>query len=155
MENSDIKPSTIMLIVGGAVLAISTFLDWSEIGFANIDFDSVFSSSPDLGVTGWENNAWGLFGIFVFIIGVAVAGGVAAQQFGNVSMPDKILSFDHNQLHFMLGMIAFVPLFGFFLGGPSEIGVLIGFIAAAVIVAASVMDMQASDGGDAAPPTEF
>lgn len=156
MENSDIKPSTIMLIAGGAVLAISTFLDWAEIGF-NIDFDDVFGGSPDLGVSGWENDAWGLFGIFVFLIGVAVAGGVAAQQFAGVKLPEKILSFDHNQLHFMLGMIAFVPLFGFFLGGPSEIGVLLGFIAAAVIVAAAVMDMRAADGdaGGGGAPTQF
>lgn len=155
MENSDIKPSTIMLIAGGAVLAISTFLDWAEFGFS-IDFDDILGSgSPDLGVSGWENDAWGLFGIFVFLIGVAVAGGVAAQQFAGVKLPDKILSFDHNQLHFMLGMIAFVPLFGFFLGGPSEIGVLLGFLAAAVIVAASVMDMRSGDAGDGGAPTQF
>ncbi|MDW3220828.1 MAG: hypothetical protein R8F63_19670 [Acidimicrobiales bacterium] len=155
MENNDIKPSTIMLIAGGVVLAISTFLDWAEIGF-NIDFDDVFGSgSPDLGVSGWENDAFGLFGIFVFLIGAAVAGGVAAQQFAGVKMPDKILGFDHNQLHFMLGMIAFVPLFGFFLGGPSEIGVLLGFIASAVIVAAAVMDMRATDGGGGEAPTQF
>ena len=152
MENSDIKPSTIMLIAGGAVLAISTFLDWSTFSFNFGDFGDFSSDSP--GFNGWENDLFGLFGIFVFLIGLAVAGGVAAQQFGGVSMPDKILGFDHNQLHFMLGMIAFVPLFGFFLGGPGEIGVLLGFIAAAVIVAAAVMDMRGA-GTDDTPPTQF
>jgi len=154
MENSDIKPSTIMLIAGGAVLAISTFLDWAEIGFSSIDLGSFLGESPDLGVSGWETEAYGLFGIFLFLIGAVIAGGVAARQFAGVNLPDSVLGFDHNQLHFMLGMIAFVPLFGFFLGGPNQIGVLLGFIAAAVIIAASVMDMRAIGDGEAAEPTQ-
>lgn len=151
MDNSDIKPSTIMLIAGGAVLAISTFLEWGEGIFEGMSF----SDLEDPGYSGWTTDAVGIFGILVFLIGVAVAGGVAAQQFGNVSMPDKILGFDHNQLHFMLGAIAFVPLFGYFLGGPSGIGSLLGFLAAAVIIAASIMDMRSADAPGGGAPTQF
>ena len=87
MENSDIKPSTIMLIVGGAVLAISTFLDWVSIevdtGFGSVSFSE----------NAWNTDGFGLLGIFCAVIGLVIAGGVGASQFGNVSMPDRILGF--------------------------------------------------------------
>ena len=140
MENSDIKPSTIMLIAGGAVMALSTFLDW---------FGSDFGDA-----SAWETEIFGLFGIVVFVIGIAIGGGVAAQQFGNVKMPDMPLGFTHDQIHFILGLVVFVPTISYFLGGPNGIGILLAFVSAGVIIAGSIMDMR-STGADDAAPTQF
>ena len=144
MDNSDIKPSTIMLIAGGAVMLISTFLDW--VSFGSGDFS--------VGANAWETDGFGLLGIFVALIGVVIGGGVAARQFGNVSMPDKILGFDHNQLHLVLGLSAFLIAFGLQFRDGAAIGVLLAWASAAVIIAAAIMDMKA-DSGDTAPPTQF
>ena len=144
MENSDIKPSTIMLIAGGAVLLLSTFLDWVSFGSGNFE----------VGANAWETDGFGLQGIFVAIIGLAIGGGAALRQFGNVSMPDRILGLDHNQLHLALGFAAFLIAFGLQFRDGAAIGVLLAWASAAVIVAAAIMDMR-SGAGDATPPTQF
>ncbi len=139
----DIKTSTIMLIAGGTVLLISTFLDWLDAG--------PFSQS------GWSTDAFGLSGIFVAVIGVAVAGGTVATKFAGVSLPDEIIGFSRDQLHLALGFAAFLITFGLQFGNSSGIGVLIGWIASAVIVAGAYLDIQASgsDAAPAAPPSQF
>ena len=142
MDNN-IKPSTIMLIAGGAVLLLSSFLDWF----------SVSSGGFSIGASGWEIDGFGLHGIIVALIGLAVGGGVALTTFANVSMPERILGFNHDQLHLILGFSAFLITFGLQFREGAAIGVLLGWIASAVIVAGAYMDMQAA-GGDA-PPTQF
>jgi len=144
MDNSDIKPSTSMLIAGGAVLFLSTLLDWASGN--DFGFD---------GASGWDTDFFGLHGILVAVIGLAIGGGVALNQFGNVSMPDKILGFDHDQLHLALGLAAFCITFGYqFASGDKGIGILLGWLASAVIMAGAIMDLQGSK-GDATPPTQF
>ncbi len=146
MDNSDIKPSTIMLIAGGAVLLLSTFLDWFS-----IDGGEFFS---DFSANGWDTDAFGLLGIICAAIGVMIGGGVAAQQFGGMTMPDKILGFDHDQLHLSLGSSALLITLGLVFRGDAGIGLFLAIISAGVICAAAVMDMKADDSG-AATPTQF
>lgn len=146
MDNNDMKPSTIMLIAGGAVLLISTFLDWYSVDTAIGDFS----------VNGWETDAFGLLGIFCALIGVVIGGGVAAQQFGNVSLPDRILGFDHNQLHLVLSFAAFLITFGLVFAGDTGIGLWLGVVASAVMTAGAFMDMSAEGGAPSTtPPTQF
>jgi len=139
----DIKPSSIMIMAGGAVMLISTFLSWISAG--------PFSSS------GWSTEAFGLTGIFVAIIGVVVAGGTAATLFANVSLPDDILGFTRDQVYCVLGLAAFLITFGLQFGSSSGTGILIGWIASAVVVAGAFIDMQAARSGaaPAAPPSQF
>lgn len=139
MEN-DIKPSTIMLIAGGAVMFISTFLDWF--------------SSGNFGVNGWETDIFGFQGVFVAIIGLVVAGGVALTTFADVSLPDRVLGFTRTQIYVSLAEAAFLITFGLMFAGDTGVGLFLGWIAAAVVVAGGIMEMQAESGGSA-PPTQF
>lgn len=138
MENG-IKPSTIMLIGGGALLFVSTLLDW-------------FSSGA-FGYNGWETRAYGLQGIFVAAIGVIVALGVALTTFGNVSLPDALVGFTRNQLYLILSFAAFLIMFGLQFATGTDIGVLLGWIAAAVMTAGAFMEEQSA--GSGASPTQF
>ena len=141
--NQDIKPSSIMMMGGGAVLLISTFLHWF--------------SSGSRGVSGWNTDAAGLSGILVALIGVMVAGGVASTQFANVSLPERILGFTQSQVYCILGFSAFLITFGRQFETFSGIGILLGWISSAVIVAGAYMEMQASGAGSTppAPPSQF
>ena len=136
MDN--LKPTQIMLMVGGAVLLLSTFLAWRDFGGASW--------------SGWETGAVGLQGIFIALIGLAIGGGVAAQTFANVTLPDRVLGLNHDQLHLSLGVTAFVVTFSQQFADNVGIGILLGWLASAVIIAAAVMDMKAEP---ASPPTQF
>ena len=59
MDN--LKTTQIMAMIGGAVLLLSTFLDWFSVG--------------NFGENGWDTSLWGLQGIFVALIGLAIGGG--------------------------------------------------------------------------------
>ncbi len=138
MDNG-IKPSTIMLIAGGGVLLISSFLDWFSVA--------------SFGTNGWEVDAFGLHGIMVALIGVIVGLGAALTAFGGVSLPDSMLGFSRNQIFLILSFAAFLITFGQQFANGSAFGVTLGWIAAAVMTAGACMDEQGSR--SAAPPTQF
>lgn len=136
MDN--LKPTQMMLIGGGAVLFLSTLLAWrSREGFDSIG--------------GWSVSRFGFLGVFIGLIGLAIAIGVASQAFGTVSLPDRILSLDHDQLHLLLGVTAFVVTFGQQFADDFGIGIVLGWLASGTIVAAAVMDIRARPG----TPTQF
>ena len=145
--NQNIKPSTIMMIAGGGVLFISTFLAWFSVGSGG------FSSSA----SGWSTESYGLTGIFVAIIGLAVGVGAALTTFTEVEIPGNILGFTREQVYCMLGLAAFLITFGLQFGSATGIGILLGWIASAVVVAGAYMEMQASGSGSTppAPPSQF
>ncbi len=129
-----------MLIPGGAVLFISTFLDWFSFRGA--------------GVNGWETDFFGFQGIFVALIGLLIGVGAAVRQFTDVEMPDEVMGMGSNQLHMALGLAAFLITFGWILVDDVAIGIHLGWISAAVIIAAAIMDQRAGAEAPAAP-TEF
>ncbi len=128
-----IKPATIMLIGGGVLLFIASLLDWVE-----------FFDKTDL---------FGFQWLFTLIIGGGVAVLVVLSTFANVSLPDKLLGLSMNQIYLMLSFAAFLMMFGLQFGKGSEIGVLLGWIGAAVMTAGAVMEEQSSSSG--AAPTQF
>jgi hypothetical protein len=138
VENG-IKPPTIMMIGGGVVLFIASFLDWQGEG--------------DFGVNGWETDFYGLQGIFVAIIGAIVAIGVALTTFGNASLPDSVLGLRRNQVYLVLGVAAFLITFGLQFAQSTQFGIILGWIGAAVMTAGAFMEEQAPR--SASPPTQF
>lgn len=135
--DSAIKPSTIMLIAGGAVVFISSILDWVETG-------------PGFGKTDFFGILW----LFTLVIGGGIAALVALTTFANISLPDNVLTYTWPQLYTALAFAAFLIFFGLQFGEEREVGVLLGWIGAAVTVAGGVMEMQGESGG-ASPPTQF
>jgi hypothetical protein len=116
-----------MLIAGGAVLFISALLDWRDTSV----------SSSGLG-TDWT----GLQGLWCLLIGGAIAVLVALQTFANLNLPARVLGFTWNQLYLMFGVAAFLITFGLQFADRVEIGVTLGWIAAAVIVVGAFLEIQ-------------
>lgn len=139
--DTQIKPSTIMLIAGGGLLFISTFLPWTDV-----------AGSSDSGLS---TDLLGIQGLFCLLIGGAVAVLVALKTFAGVSLPDRILGFSWNQLFMAFGLGAFLIAFGRQFGEFTGIGVLLAWIAAAVIVAGAYMEEAGVGSGGSAPPTQF
>lgn len=125
---NDLRPGTMALLGGGVLLAIGTILKWHT------------------GITGISTDAHGLQGIFCLIIGVAVAGTVAAKAFGGKDvLPADILGFSPNQMYLKLGFAAFIISFGLQFAVTTEIGLLLSWIGAAAIVVGAVLEDKAGD----------
>jgi hypothetical protein len=140
MDN--VKPQQIVLLASGAVLFLFSF-------FAFVTF-SGFGSSI-------SRNAWsgdlGLspLSIFPALLGLAVAGLVAAVAFGNVKLPDRVLTLTWPQLFFTAGFASFFILFGLFLTIETPGGVSFGFgfwlmlLASIGILVGAVMEITQGD----------
>ena len=118
----------------------STMLDWQ--------------SSGSFGVNGWDTDFYGLHGIIVALIAADIAITTALKQFTDVNLPDQILGFTTDQLALVLGFTAFLITFGNIVLEEVAIGVHLGWIASAVIVAGAIMQLREGDAADAAP-TQF
>lgn len=138
----NMKPGALMMLGGGALLFISSFLNWFKFG--------PFSQS------GLDTDLTGLQGIVILLIGGGVAAIAAIRAFAadNVKLPDSILGLTLNQVILILGFSAFLMMFGLQFANNTSIGVVLGWIAAAVVVAGAVMEDRSPAAGSA-PPTQF
>lgn len=126
MKNNP-TPGKIMLMVGGAVLFIASFLKWRD------TFVSEGGLSTDL---------TGLQGIWCLLIGGAIAILVALQTFAGTNLPARVLGFTWNQLYLTFGIAAFLITFGLQFAESVAFGVTLGWIASAVVVAGAFMELQ-------------
>ncbi len=131
-----------MMLGGGALLFISSFLNWFKLG--------PFSQS------GLDTDITGLQGIVILLIGAGVAAVAAIRAFASdsVKLPEAIVGLTLNQVILILGFAAFLMMFGLQFADNTSIGVVLGWIAAAVIVAGAVMEDRSPAAGSA-PPTQF
>jgi hypothetical protein len=136
------SPSRIMLIAGGAVLFIASFLKWRDTGISEGGLS-----------TDWT----GLQGIFCLLIGAAIAVLVALQTFGSVNLPARVLGFTWTQLYLMFGLATFLITFGLQFSERTAFGITLGWIASAVIVAGAFMELQTEGraAGGTTPPKPF
>lgn len=138
MDN--IKPSTWLLMGGGIVLLLSTFLDWVSVG--------------PFGANAWDTEFFGLLGIYCAIIGLIIGGGIALRQFGNVNMPDQIMGFTHEQIHLIGAEFALLITIGLLVRGDVGIGLWLGLLGSAAMMAGAVMDLKGT-GTETAAPSQF
>lgn len=134
---NDVRPGSWLLLGGGGLLVISTFLDW-------------FSAGP-FSENGLNTDLNGFQGIFVLLIGVVLAALGAAKAFGSgsVSIPDSIGPIATDTLVLGLGLAAFLITFGLQFRDSAAIGITLGWIAAAAGTVGAFMESSAgaSSGG--------
>lgn len=102
--NASLKPSQIVLMASGAV----TFL-FSFFAFFKYEDESWNAWSGDIGTM--------FMATWPALFGLIIAGLVAAVAFGNVSLPDKVLTFSWSQVYFILAAFSALIMVGYLLGG--------------------------------------
>lgn len=128
---NDVKPWSILMIVGGLVIAASTLLGWAQILL------------PD--GTSVIENAWdkGLLGLYQTIIGLGVAAYGLAQVMQKKTIAGKIAGLTVGQ--WMIALPAAVAIWGFafqFDQNP-EIGVLTTWVSGVAACAGAAMSERA------------
>ena len=123
--NSKLTPGQIVIVAGGAVALIGSFL-------AGVD------------VSGFTANAWddNLFPTYTWpaIFGVAMAAIVLLTTFANVSLPARPLGFTWEQIFLVLGAFAALITFSFLIAGEEfGIGFFLSFLAAIGLLVGAVM----------------
>ena len=142
--NTTPKPSQIVLMASGAVTLVFSFL-----AFFKIDYG--FGSSSKT-YNAWSGDAGTLFmATWPALFGLIIGGLVAATVFGNVSLPERILTFSWKQIYFVLAFAGFIIMLGYMLGGGAPDGVDKGFgfylmlLGSIGLVAGSVMELLEGD----------
>lgn len=138
----NLKPSQIVIMASGAVLFLFSFFEFIE-----------------------GDNGWSDFGLVTFpaLFGLIAAGAVAAAAFGNVKLPEPILTFSVNQLLLILGVTAFLILFGIVIGFPGDkaIGLYLSLLGSIGLIAGTVMEQldpagnRVGPAGPSTPPSPF
>jgi len=139
---NNVKPGAMMMLGGGALLFISSFLNWYKFG--------PFTQS------GIDTDLTGLQGIVILLIGADIVAVTAIRSFAadSVKLPERVLGLTLNQSMLLLGFAAFLMMFGLQFADNTSIGVFLGWIGAAVVVAGVVMEDRSPATGST-PTTEF
>ena len=142
MDN--VRPSQWLVLASGALLFIFSFFDLAK----------------DVG------NAWDDFGVQTFpaLIGLILAGLAAAIAFGDVDLPEPILTFSIRQLVLVLALTAVLIQVGYLLTlmlsdvADPGIGAWLGGLAAIGLIVGAVMDQldaPSANVGQPSAPTPF
>ena len=154
-----LKPSQIAQMVGAVVLLIFSFMAFfkADSGFGDVSYNA------------WDGDGFMPLTIFPLLLGLVVGGAAAAAAFGNVKLPDQVLTLTWKQLSLALSFAAVLILFGLLISGPSGldtgVGLIVSLLGGIVLLAGSVMEVlgievggtgaSTSPGPGSQPPTPF
>jgi hypothetical protein len=146
MNNKQVSPSQIIILVSGVVMLLCLFLPWLEF------FDT--------------ENAFGTFvfpfGFLACLCGIAMAVVVALNAFAGTDLPQKVWIFTWDQVHLILGVFAAVVSVSYLLvdvgGADKKLGIYLALLASIGLIVGAVMmrnETPAAAGPGTVPPTPF
>lgn len=140
-----------IVLIAGPLLFIDSFLRWYHVSVEAFGFSASVSRS------GWQSPG-ALWSILAVLIGLTMAGLVAAVRFGNVKLPELPQGVTWARLHLGLGVAAVLFVVIKFLGESSNLsyGFFIGIILVVALAAGGFLLFQEEQqgggtGADAGP----
>jgi len=156
LGDKQLSTSDIIILAGGAVMLIASFLTFYEFKGFGVTV-SANAWGGDSGLKVWPLGWWPV------LFGVLMAVHVLITKLGNVNLPEQILDFSWSQIHFVLAAVSALLMVCFLLqkfpGASPDKG--LGFwgmlLASIALVVGAVMRMQEqpATGPGTAPPTSF
>jgi len=136
------KVSQWVMMGSGLVTLIFSFLAFYKFGV-----DGFGSKS----YSAWSTDAFFPLSTIPAIFGILVAGAVAAEVFGNMKLPEEILTFNKVQALFVLAFTSAMIMIGFLLvsttGASKGIGFWFMLLGSLGLVAGTVMELTGAGGG--------
>ncbi len=151
-QSPSIPPGEIVVIAGGVLMLIFSFLAWYE-----IEGSSFFEGQS---WSAWSN-AFNLFPLatLIAIVGAVFAAAAAAAAFGGVDLPDRVFGFTWSQIRVAFGALATLTLLAYLLrsfgegGGPKkDIGLYIALLGSIALLVGAVMEQLGEDADDDEEP---
>ncbi|MDH4170143.1 MAG: hypothetical protein OEW42_11185 [Acidimicrobiia bacterium] len=141
---NNIRPGALTIMIGGALLFISSFLDW-------FSFDTRFGSSS---ANAYNGSLFGLTGLFLFVIAAVVIAVAALRSFApETKLPDDLLGLAQNQVVMALGFSVFVLAFSLlFRENSAKIGTILALLSSGAVVVGGFLEQQAGDPVPSPPP---
>ncbi len=130
MADSKVTPPVILILVGGGLVLIGSFLD--------------FVSSGSFGVSAWDGDFVPFpVTIIPVLCGVAMAVHIGLTTFASVNLPDKVLGLGWIQIHLALAFQAVALMVTFLIvekgGADIGIGLWLMLIASILLIVGAVM----------------
>jgi len=97
MAESKVTPAGIVILVGGVVVLVGSFLDFYKFG-------------GSIGFSAWSGDPYFPITIIPVLCGLAMALQVGLTSFANVNLPDRVLGLGWNQIHLALGFQAAIMM---------------------------------------------
>lgn len=159
MDKLKLSTANLIIIVGGVVMLIASFLAFykftsaaPEINFAN---GSVKIHKVSVSRNAWSSHVF-LIGTIPALLGILMAAQVAVKTFASgVHLPERVLGFTWNQIHLVLAAQATIMMLAFLIqdtsGADKGIGLFLMLLAAIALLVGAIMRTRERNVGPAYP----
>lgn len=153
MNNAKLSPANIVILVGGVVAFIASFLAFNK-------FSTPSFSVGDIHVGGTHSySAWSthffLIATIPALLCLIMALQVGLSTFAQVNLPDRVLGFSWDQIHLILGFQATIMMLAFLIqdtsGLDKGIGLFLMLIGAIACLVGAIM--RVVQGAPSTPPS--
>jgi hypothetical protein len=105
VNNPKLSPANIVIMAGGVVILIGSFL-----GFYKLDLPAVLGGSRNY--SAWSTSQF-MIATLPALLGVVMAAQVALVAFASVNLPDRVLGLTWDQIHLALGFQVAIMMVAF------------------------------------------
>jgi hypothetical protein len=133
VNNPKLSPANIVILAGGVVILIGSFL-----GFYKLDLGPIGSKN----YSAWSTSQF-MIATLPALLGVVMAAQVTLAAFANVNIPDRVLGLTWDQIHLALGFQIAIMMIAFLIRsnpyGSFGIGFWFMLLAAIALLVGAIM----------------
>jgi hypothetical protein len=150
MDKLKLSTANLIIIIGGAVMLIASFLPFNKFSTASFDVGGVHVGGT-VTYNAWSSHYF-LIATIPALLGIVMAVQVAVVAFASgVKLPDTVLGFSWNQIHLIFAFQATIMMLAFLLQSTSPLdkgfGLFLMLLAAIALLVGAVLRMQETPTG--------
>jgi hypothetical protein len=150
VDKLKLSTANLIIVIGGAVMLIASFLDFYKSKGSITVGGVTFRVATSGGGNAWSSHAF-LIATIPALIGIVMAAQVAITAFASgVKLPEHVLGLTWNQIHLVLGFQATIMMLAFLIqdtGLDKGIGLFLMLLAAIALLVGAVLRMQEKPAG--------
>jgi hypothetical protein len=150
MDKLKLSTANLIIIVGGAVMLIASFLAFNKFSTASFNVGGVHVGGT-VTYSAWSSH-YLLIATIPALLGIVMAAQVAVAAFASgVKLPERVLGLTWNQIHLVLAFQATIMMLAFLIQDTNPldkgIGLFLMLLAAIALLVGAVLRMQEKPSG--------